>query len=129
MATTRRIVVTGLSELRRGRGPRGEWILRKVEAADANSRQPITERLVSFERLPVDTPIEVQVERRDDPTHGPSFTLRRPPKAGGVLAGRVGDLERRVAALEAHAGVGGSVHAPQAIEQRQARSTVTAGAV
>jgi hypothetical protein len=101
-AVTRTLVVRELVELKSGTGPHGDWTLRKVLASNVDG-SPISENLVSFASLPVGEPVAVEVERRDDPRRGPSFTLKL-PRAGSALAGRVGDLEQRVAAIEARLG-------------------------
>jgi hypothetical protein len=96
--TTRKLIVSSLTELRSGIGPRGRWTLFKVEATDVDGCA-ITERLTTFSKLRTGKAIEVEVERREHPQHGVSYTVKL-PRAGGGLSGRVGALERRVSALE-----------------------------
>jgi hypothetical protein len=103
MPATRRLVVRRLEELATGTGRSGRpWRLLRVEAEDPDGT-PIAESLTTFQRLPTDEVIEVRVERREDPRYGSSFTLKLPQR-GGELRQRVEELERRVAALEAHLG-------------------------
>lgn len=98
MTATRKLIVTSLTEMRSGIGPHGRWCLRRVEAVDADGNA-IAESLVTFAELPTGKAIEVEVERREHPQHGVSYTVKL-PRAGGGLSGRVGALERRVSALE-----------------------------
>jgi hypothetical protein len=98
MSATRRLKVIALAELKSGTSSKGKpWRLFRVEATDLNG-QPITERLTTFQELPTGRPIEVEVERRDDPRHEPSFTLKLARANDG--AGRIDLLEQRVATLE-----------------------------
>lgn len=101
---TRKLIVRALEEIKSGTGSSGPWTLFAVKAAD-EAGQVITESLKTFERLPLNEPIEVAVELQQHEKLGPSFLLKI-PHTGGSLRGRVEDLERRVAALEA---LGGSV--------------------
>jgi hypothetical protein len=102
-SATRSLVVSELSELKTGTSSKGKpWTLYKVTATDPDGK-PIAESLTTFARLPIGEPVEVEVERREHPEYGASFTLKL-PRAGGGLARRVDELERRVAALEQKAG-------------------------
>jgi hypothetical protein len=99
MSATRKLTVNALSELKTGTSSKGKpWTLYKVEATDT-AGQPITESLTTCAKLPTGEQIEVEVERRDHPQHGPSYTLKL-PRADNGLAGRIEALEQRVAALE-----------------------------
>lgn len=99
MSSTRKVVVRELRELRSGTSKHGRpWKLFKVSATDPDGR-PIEEQLTTFSKLPIGEAIEVEVERREHPEYGPSFTLKL-PSAGGGLARRVADLEKRVSSLE-----------------------------
>jgi hypothetical protein len=105
VTATRKLIVTLLTELRSGIGPHGRWCLRRVEAVDADGNA-IAESLITFAELPVGQAITVEVERREHPQHGVSYTLKL-PRAGGGLGGRVDALERRVGALESQQQLGG----------------------
>jgi hypothetical protein len=97
--STRKIIVTAISELKTGTSSTGNpWTLYKVEATDADGK-PIAESLTTFSKLPTGQAVEVEIERRDDPKYGPSFTLKLPRRSDNG-AGRIDALEQRVAALE-----------------------------
>ncbi len=100
MSATRKLTVVALSELKSGTSSTGiPWTLFRVEATDPDG-QPIAENLTTFEPLPIGEAIEVEVERRDHPQYGPSFTLKLPRRSDNGLAARIEALEQRVAALE-----------------------------
>jgi hypothetical protein len=99
MNATRRLTVTALRELRSGTSSGGRpWVLHQVQARDP-AGELIEQNLVTFERLPLNELIEVEIKRRDDPKFGVSYSLKR-PRADGGLAGRVEALERRMTAIE-----------------------------
>lgn len=103
MSATRKLVVTALSELKSGTSAKGKpWTLYGVTATTPEGA-PIRESLTTFATLPIGEEIEVEVEVREDPRYGRSFTLKLPGRGGG-LAARVDALEHRVAALEAAGG-------------------------
>lgn len=97
----RRIVVSALDGLRSGVSARTgrAWTLFKVTAA-AEDGTVIGEKLVSFSRLPIGEPVEVEVLRREHPQHGTSFTVQPVRSRGAALARRVEDLERAVVELQ-----------------------------
>lgn len=88
------------SEARRGVSQKTgrEWTLFKVQANDEHG-SPIGEELQSFEDLPLGRG-EFEVERRDHPQYGTSFTVKAP----SPLMRRLDELEARVAKLEGDRG-------------------------
>lgn len=121
---TRKLVVNKLVEKTRGQGKFGEWILYKVEAENADG-SPINEDLITFDELPLNEPITVEVEQKNDPKYGISFTLRIPRER---LQDRVARLEEankltdeRLTALEGgkQAPVEGSESASKAPEKEK----------
>jgi hypothetical protein len=106
MAATRTLVVRELSTLSTGTSKHGApWTLYAAKVADAEGRL-LDERFRSFEALPLDRPLQLEVDRRDDPQHGVSFTLKSPRKGGALrhrietLEGEVKRLSERLTALE-----------------------------
>jgi hypothetical protein len=99
MNATRRLTVVALRELRSGTSSGGRpWTLFQVQARDPDGKL-IEQNLVTFERLPLNEMIEVEITRRDDPKFGVSYSLKRPRADAGV-AGRLEALERRTTAIE-----------------------------
>jgi hypothetical protein len=97
--TTRKVTVVALRELRKGTSSGGRpWVLHQVQAVDS-AGELIESNLVTFERLPLNELIEVEIKRRDDPKFGVSYSLKRPRADAGV-AGRLEALERRTTAIE-----------------------------
>ncbi len=102
MSATRKLIVTELAELTNGVGRSGRpWVLYRATATTPEGA-PIRESLTTFAKLPTGQEIEVEVEVRDDPRYGRSFTLKL--RSGKGLTARVEALEQRVAALEAARG-------------------------
>lgn len=71
------------------------WTLYRVQANDAQGN-PISEKLQAFQELPVGRG-EYEVERREHPEYGVSFTVKAP----SAFSRRIDELEARIAKLEA----------------------------
>jgi hypothetical protein len=106
--------IEGLSVKGEGQSSTGRpWVLYGVEASFADGT-PITDELVSFDKMPTDSLVEVETERRDDPKYGVSYKLKptefnlSPAEAQLALEGtvkrqteQISELQDRVSLLEA----------------------------
>jgi len=98
MADARRVIVTGLEELTRGRGDHGDWTLYKV-AATSPEGVTIGVDLRSFQRLPIGRVIDVEVERREHERYGTTYTLKRPKASPARLQEQLDEHEQLLGAL------------------------------
>lgn len=105
----KKLTITGMTAITSGVGNYGPWTLYGVEAVNEDG-QPINETLKTFQELPLDQLIEVEIERKETPEYGVEFTIKKPKGARYGLRPSPGDdayedLKRRVYALEQHCGL------------------------
>jgi hypothetical protein len=103
------IVVRSQREIAKGSNDKGPWTMYSIEAERADGTF-IADQLKTFESLPLDEAIEVEVTPRHSEKYGTSYTVK--PCKGGQIASsgaetsrdherRITDLEERMGALEA----------------------------
>lgn len=102
----RKIHVVSTPVIKSGTGRNGStYTLREVIATDPEGA-PIQEKLKTFDDGITSGPVEVEVERQDDPQWGPSYLLRLPRQGGGGgspgarLGPKVDELRDRLERVE-----------------------------
>jgi hypothetical protein len=105
--STRKLTIIETKPLKSGTSSTGKaWTIYDVTAVNEDG-SPIEEKLRSFDQL--QGTVEVEIERKDDPKYGVSFTLKlpkgapgaaEPASAGARLGPSVDELRRRVETLE-----------------------------
>jgi len=93
---THRLTATERSKITSGSTNGHDWTLWRYAAVRQDGSE-ITEKLVSLDVIPLHQEIDVEVERRDDPKYGPSYSLKLPKRS---VQTRLAELEERVARLE-----------------------------
>lgn len=106
---TRKLTITNMVPITSGVGNYGNWTLYGVDA-QAEDGTEITETLKTFQELPMNTLIEVELERRDSEQYGTEYQLKKPKGARyGLRPSPVDDayedLKKRVYAIEQHLGL------------------------
>lgn len=107
MSPTRKINVIETKPLKSGVSSTGKaWTIYEVTAVGEDGA-PIEEKLRSFDELRGQ--VEVEIERKDDPKYGVSYTLKlpkgapgagEPPSSGARLGPKVDELRARLETLE-----------------------------
>lgn len=104
MASKRRIIVREQKEIHKGTGNNGrDYVIYQVIATNEGG-VPIDLNLRSFQQLPKNQLIEVNVERFESDKFGVSYTLSTQKQGGEAVGKRIGELERAVAELTKRVG-------------------------
>lgn len=75
---TRRLTVTACSPMYTGHNKKGKpYTIFEVFAVD-DAGQTVEAKLRSFDPLEINKLVEYEIERREDPRHGTSYTLKKP---------------------------------------------------
>lgn len=94
----RRIIVREQKEIHKGTRHGRDYVIYQV-IATTEGGVPIEENLRSFQQLPKNQLIEVEIEKFDSPQWGVSYTLSTKKSGGEAVGKRIGEMERQLAEL------------------------------